>query len=120
MKKIGFLLIIILSVTTITYGQKVISITEKTTVYNIIDPTESHVLLKDLCDFKENTLYSGFNENIIADRVVDFKNGNILYYLLDEKDIDHYKKIRFNKNKKMFVKKYGKIYIHNPIKNPSN
>lgn len=109
MKKYPIFLILFLSLLTISYGQRNTVVIN--TGYVVTDDSDAYDTLKSLSEFKKNVKYSRINQKIVVAEVFKKKDTEIWYYLLDEKNVAHYKIILDQKNREHFVKKYGKFYI---------
>ena len=108
MKNMGILLITLLSLSTLTYGQKTVI----TTTYTTVCETCKELRLTELSLFEKKLTYSHINSDLIVDMFFIKKDTEITYYLVSADDKELYYGLMLRpKSKKNFVKKYGKIYI---------
>jgi len=77
MKKIGFLLIIVLGFTTVTYGQK----TKTTTVYVNTFDGDHYPVLNSFSEYKKGERYSKINKALLRkESKITNKDTEVTYY----------------------------------------
>ena len=103
MKNILIIALFVLSINTISFGQK-------TTTYISTGDGDQYPRLESVADFKKDMKYSSIKESLILSTEMVKRDTEIRYILIEKSDRASYNSIKSEKNKKHFIKKYCEQY----------